>query len=85
MTLPLGSALLSADGRFRCEMQLDGNFVLYGPHGKAAWSTNTHGKKIRYEHPVVLRDLKIKDSQLSFTEPLAFPCRPIPHRGQCPE
>ncbi|NQX03849.1 hypothetical protein HQQ82_03445 [Rathayibacter sp. VKM Ac-2856] len=41
-TLRGGRRLTSADGRFRAEMQTDGNFVGYGPQG-VVWSTGTRG------------------------------------------
>ncbi|TDX78466.1 D-mannose binding lectin [Rathayibacter sp. PhB151] len=41
-TLRGGHRLTSADGRFRAEMQTDGNFVGYGPQG-VVWTTGTRG------------------------------------------
>lgn len=41
-----GQEIRSADGRFRLTLQTDGNLVLYGPKGKALWSTRTNGKPV---------------------------------------
>ena len=41
-TMPEGSFLQSADGRWRAVMQGDGNLVIYGPSG-AIWASNTNG------------------------------------------
>jgi hypothetical protein len=35
--------LVSADGRFRVDMQSDGNFVIYNEVGNYVWSTQTSG------------------------------------------
>jgi len=37
-TLRRGMYLQSGDGRYRLQLQLDGNFVLYGPSGRALWA-----------------------------------------------
>jgi len=41
-----GQEIRSADGRYRFVLQHDGNLVLYGPAGKALWSTRTAGKAV---------------------------------------
>jgi uncharacterized delta-60 repeat protein len=41
-----GQEIRSADNRFRFTLQIDGNLVLYGPAGRALWSTGTSGKTV---------------------------------------
>lgn len=41
-TLNAGNSLYSLDGRYQAKMQVDGNFVVYGPGG-SGWSSQTAG------------------------------------------
>ncbi len=41
-----GQEIRSADGRYRFNLQFDGNLVLYGPRGRALWSTRTAGRPV---------------------------------------
>ncbi len=39
-----GEKLVSANGKYRAEMQTDGNFVIYTSSRQAIWATGTNGK-----------------------------------------
>lgn len=41
--LEVGQSLVSADGRFKLDLQADGNLVEYGPQAQPLWATNTTG------------------------------------------
>jgi nucleoid-associated protein YgaU len=44
-TLKAGDAIVSANGRYHLELQVDGNLVLTGPAG-VAWDSGTRGKGV---------------------------------------
>jgi hypothetical protein len=39
-----GQKLVSVNGKYEAEMQIDGNFVIYAPNRQAIWATGTQGK-----------------------------------------
>ncbi|MFD1989999.1 hypothetical protein ACFSGI_08515 [Paenibacillus nicotianae] len=51
-TLAKDQKLTSTNGRFNLVMQSDGNLVLYRDGGISMWSTNTDGKRYRWQDPI---------------------------------
>lgn len=54
-TLRRGMSVRSADGRYLFAMQTDGNLVLYGPSGRAIWSTDRFTSNWRSQEMVIFQ------------------------------
>ena len=57
-----GQRLTSLDGRFNLILQTDGNLVMYDPHNRAIWSSNSNG------HPNVSEAIMQPDGNLVIYE-----------------